>query len=172
MLSIQILLIFMIIAAVIAVESTDMLSSVIALGTVGLGLSLAFLLLKAPDLAAVLLIIEVLTLTTLVKTLKRQDEDLRQGSDIFTGVSVIVFIVLFLTVGYQAVKALPAFGAPILGTSGYYLREGLSRTGASNIVAAVALDFRSLDTLASMAILLLTALGVASILSREGGKKQ
>ncbi len=45
----QLLLLFMIFSAVVAVQIEDLLSSVIAVGAVGLGLSIAFLILKAPD---------------------------------------------------------------------------------------------------------------------------
>ena len=41
----QLLLLFMILGAIVAVEIEDLLSSVIAVGAVGLGLSLVFLIL-------------------------------------------------------------------------------------------------------------------------------
>ncbi|MHB9155060.1 MAG: hydrogen gas-evolving membrane-bound hydrogenase subunit E [Endomicrobiales bacterium] len=170
MISIQLLLVFMILAALIAVEAKDMLASVIALGTVGLGLSLSFLLLKAPDLAVILLIVEVLTLSTLIKTVKKGSVTPRTGSDLFTGAAVAVFAAVFLTTGFMALKELPAFGAPLLTLSSLYQAEGLAKTGATNLVSAIAFDFRALDTLGSAAVLFLTAIGVVSIMGRPGRK--
>ena len=51
MVELHILLLFMIAGAIVAIEIKDLLSSVIAVGAVGLGLSIAFLMLKAPDVA-------------------------------------------------------------------------------------------------------------------------
>ncbi len=53
----HILLVFMIVAAVVAVEVKDLLSSVVAVGTVGFALCLAFLILKAPDLGMVAILL-------------------------------------------------------------------------------------------------------------------
>nr|MBP7056629.1 DUF4040 domain-containing protein [Candidatus Omnitrophota bacterium] len=49
MLEIQVLIVFMILAALIAVQAKDLVSSVVAIGAVGIGLSMALLVLKAPD---------------------------------------------------------------------------------------------------------------------------
>ena len=46
-----VLLLFMIIAAIIAVETKNLLSAVICVGAVGFGGSLLFLFLRAPDIA-------------------------------------------------------------------------------------------------------------------------
>ena len=59
---ILVLLAFMVIAALIAVETKSLLSSVISLGAVGFGLSIAFLFLRAPDLAIVQIAVEVVLL--------------------------------------------------------------------------------------------------------------
>jgi len=47
MLELHILLLFMIVGAIIAIEVKDLLSSVVAVGAVGLGLSIVFLILSA-----------------------------------------------------------------------------------------------------------------------------
>ena len=55
------LMVFMVIAAVIAVETPDLLSSILCLGAVGFGLALVDLLLKAPDLAMTQIVVEIFT---------------------------------------------------------------------------------------------------------------
>ena len=61
------LLAFMIIGAVIAIETKDLLSSVISVGAMGLALSIIFLILGAPDLAIVQVVVEVLALVMLLR---------------------------------------------------------------------------------------------------------
>ena len=63
----------MIICAVLAVEITDLFSSVIAVGAVGLCLCVIFLILKAPDLAITQLVVEVLCLMILIRATIRRD---------------------------------------------------------------------------------------------------
>ena len=62
MIELYILLIFMIVGAIVAIEVKDLLSSVVAVGAVGLGLSIVFLILKAPDVAITQLVVEILCL--------------------------------------------------------------------------------------------------------------
>ena len=62
MAELYILLILMIIGSVVALEVKDLLSSVVALGAVGLGLCMTFLVLKAPDVAITQLVVEILSL--------------------------------------------------------------------------------------------------------------
>ena len=55
-----ILMALMIAGAVAAVEMKNLLSAVIAVGVVGLGLSVVFLLLKAPDIALTQLVVDIM----------------------------------------------------------------------------------------------------------------
>ncbi len=69
------LLAFMLIGALIAVETRDLLSSVICVGAIGFGTSLVFLLLGAPDLAITQVVVEILVLVVLVRVvITRRDE--------------------------------------------------------------------------------------------------
>lgn len=66
---------FMLIGSLIAVETRDLLSSVICVGAVGFGTSLVFLLLGAPDLALTQVVVEILVLVVLVRVIiTRRDE--------------------------------------------------------------------------------------------------
>ena len=67
------LLLFMIAGAIIAVQIKDLLSSVIAVGAVGLGLSVVFLILKAPDLAITQLVVELLCVIILIRAVVRRE---------------------------------------------------------------------------------------------------
>jgi uncharacterized MnhB-related membrane protein len=69
----HLLLLFMIFAAIVAVEVKDLLSSVIGVGAVGFALCLAFLILKAPDLAITQLVVEILCLIILIRATINKD---------------------------------------------------------------------------------------------------
>ena len=66
-------LVFLIIGAIVAIETRNLLSSVISVGAVGFGLSVMFLLLGAPDLAITQMVVEVLALVVLVRGTLRVD---------------------------------------------------------------------------------------------------
>ncbi len=52
-----------------------------------------------------------------------------------------------------------------------YLAEGLKKTGATNLVASVILDFRAYDTLGEATVLFTAVIGVLAVLRRIGRKK-
>jgi multisubunit Na+/H+ antiporter MnhB subunit len=165
----QLLLLFMIFAAVVAVEVEDLLSSVIAVGAVGLGLSLVFLILKAPDLAITQLVVEILCLIILIRaTIKKDLPLLRDGRWLFNTTSTLVFIALFLIFAYFALKELPVFGQPIMRVAKEYINNGLEKTGATNIVASIILDFRGYDTLGEATILFTAVMGVLAVIRSVG----
>lgn len=164
-----ILLIFMIFAALVAIEVKDLLSSVIAMGAVGFSLCLAFLILKAPDLAITQLVVEILCLIILIRATTRKDIPLVvEGRWVFNTVSTAVFMAAFLFFAFHALKELPFFGQPLMSVVRKYLEEGVSRTGAVNLVAAVILDFRAYDTLGEVAVLFTSVVGIMAVLRRPG----
>ena len=65
MVELYVLVIFMIVGSLIALEARDLLSSVVAVGAVGLALAIAFLLLRAPDVALTQLVVEIFTVVIL-----------------------------------------------------------------------------------------------------------
>lgn len=163
------LLIFMILAAIVAVEIKDMLSSVIAVGATGLGLSVAFLILKAPDLAITQLVVEILCLILLIRaTLKKDIISPAGHTDYIRLVSAFIFILVFLFFSYSAIGVLPSFGEPYLRVASMYINEGLIKTGAANLVASVILDFRAYDTLGEATILFTAVMGTIVVLRKVG----
>ena len=167
-----ILLVLMIIGAIAAVQMKDLLSSIIAVGAVGLALSLTFLILKAPDLAITQLVVEILCLIILIRaTLKKDLPFSTTGRWFFNTLVATVFTITFLVVGYFCLRELPAFGYPIMKVADVYIATGLAKTGAVNLVASVILDFRAYDTLGEATILFTAVIGVIAIMRRIGRKK-
>ena len=172
MIELYILLIFMIIGAIIAIEVKDLLSSVVAVGAVGLGLSIVFLVLKAPDVAITQLVVEILCLIILIRAiLKRDLPSSTSGRWLFNTFVTVGFIALFLFAAMKCLKDLPEFGYPAMRVASTYLKEGLSKTGATNLVSSVILDYRAYDTLGEATILFTAVIGVLAVVRRIGRKR-
>jgi len=170
------LLLFMIIAAIIAVETSNLLSSVICVGAVGFGASLMFLFLRAPDIALTQIVVEVLGLIMLIRVTISRDLTSISGDREFFGVvvSVAIIAVIFLA-GIRVLGDLPGFGGPIFAlvsgaASQTYIAQGLELTGAANLVSGVILDFRAYDTLGEAAVLFTCIIGATAILRRKSRK--
>lgn len=172
MIELYLLLIFMIIGAIVAVESHDLLSSVIAVGAVGFGLCIVFLLLGAPDLAITQLVVEILALIILIRaTIAKTVPETYKGRELLTYGVTGVFVLVFIVFSYHAFKSFPEFGSPIMKVAKTYIDEGLSKTGALNLVTAIILDFRGYDTLGEATVLFTAVIGTLAIMRWKGRKK-
>lgn len=171
------LLFFMIIAALIAVETADLLSSIISVGAVGFLLSIAFLLLGAPDIAITQIVVEVLCLIILIRATINRDLTTISGDREFFGMVITMVIVFALfIVGQRVVSMLPPLGVPVMDriastASAEYLAHGLQKTGDGNIVTAILFDYRAYDTLGQAAVFFCGILGAMTVLRRKAHKK-
>lgn len=174
---IALLILLMIIASVIAIESRVMLHSVISLGAVGFLLSIVFLFLACPDLAITQMAVEVVTLVLLLNACRscgsEPDDTPRFSMNRVVVVSMLVVVAIFST---GMLAELPAFGEPVMdrfadSPSATYLQDGLSETGSANIVTAVLLDFRAYDTLIEATVLFCAVLGALTVLRQQNAAK-
>ncbi|MFA5338315.1 MAG: hydrogen gas-evolving membrane-bound hydrogenase subunit E [Candidatus Omnitrophota bacterium] len=172
MLEINLLLIFIIIAAIVAISVKDLLSAVVAVGVSGFGLCITFLALKAPDLAITQLVVEILCLIILIKATIRLDLPFSTSGRWFINTFVtLVFLAVFLGYGYMALMSLPQFGSPIMKVSAFYLaKETLEKVHATNLVSAINLNFRAYDTLGEATALFAAAVGVMALMRKRGKK--
>jgi len=165
------LLSLMVVGSIIAVETKDLLSSVVSVALVGFSMGVSFLLLGAPDIAIVQVVMEVLCLIILLRaTVRRDDTTIYKYIETFAVATALIFLAVFLILSYRAFKDLPPFGHPLMTVSGEYLRNGLAKTGAANMVTAVLLDFRAYDTLGEATVLFVSILGAIAVLRRRGRK--
>jgi len=186
-----VLLLFIIIAAIIAIETKNLLSSIICIGALGFGASLMFLFLRAPDIAITQIVVEVLGLIILIRATISRDLTFITGDKEFYGtiVSVVIIFVIFL-VGIKVFETLPDFGTPAFTkapddspmktyitsdrdpnqVTSTYTATGLGETGAANIVASVILDYRAYDTLGEATVLFTSIIGATVILRKKAKK--
>ncbi|MBN1799360.1 MAG: DUF4040 domain-containing protein [Spirochaetales bacterium] len=175
-----IILIFILLGAIIAVEIKDLLSAVISIGVVGFGISIAFLFLQAPDLAIVQIAVETVLLVLLIRATIRRDIKSTHSHINWAGLICVVVLCLGLIgFGYFALQELE-FGKPAItrleeAPSNHYLKQGLTQTGSANIVTSVILDYRAYDTLGEASVLFTAIIGALAILrgiarKKKGGK--
>ena len=83
----------------------------------------------------------------------------------------LIFSAVFLWKFITILPHMSAFGEPQLRMAQVYLDNGLTLTGATNLVAAVILDFRAYDTLGEATVLFTSVAGVAAVLRSVGRKR-
>jgi multicomponent Na+:H+ antiporter subunit B len=77
---------------------------------------------------------------------------------------VILIILTILIIG----SICPEYGNPRnLDYINYYLDNGVSDTGAINLVASIYLDYRAYDTLMETVVLFMAVIGVTFILRKD-----
>lgn len=64
------------------------------------------------------------------------------------------------------------FGQDRMRVANYYLEQGIADTGAPNIVTAVVVNYRGLDTLGEVTVLFIASLGLGVLLFLRGKAKQ
>ncbi len=162
------LLAFMIIAAIVAVETRDLLSSVLCLGAVGFALAVTDLLLGAPDLALTQVVVEIFAVVLLIRTvLVREDTTQEFVQDTLHVASMGGLIVAILFGVFLAFQEMAPFGDPAMNMGLSYMRAA-ERTGATNLVTAVLLDFRAYDTLGEATVIFAAILGCYALLRTRG----
>ncbi|MFH1194636.1 MAG: hydrogen gas-evolving membrane-bound hydrogenase subunit E [bacterium] len=168
------ILVFMIIGSIVALELKDILSSIIAVGVVGLGVSLSFLFLQAPDLAIVQFLFEIFALIILIRAFIKKDYHIEEPKTInmyLVGVTVITLTAI-LILSIKLFSLLPPFGQPLMKTAQYYLDNGARESVTANIVASIILDYRAYDTLGEVTILFTAILGTLTILRIKSKSKK
>jgi multicomponent Na+:H+ antiporter subunit A len=155
-------------AAVVAVRAATKLAAVAALGTVGAGVALIFLMFGAPDIAMTQLLVETLTvvivsivmlrLPSLHMTPKRPPV-VRILHGLLSG-SIGLGITLLL----MGILAFPLDRS----LTGYYETGSYLLAHGRNIVNVILVDFRSLDTLGEITVVVLASWAVTALLRKPG----
>ena len=151
-----------VVAAVATARAHRRFTAVLTLGAVGYGTAVMFVLQGGPDLALTQFLVETLTLVLFMFVLRqlpahfsRQHVQLSQAVRIAVAGGAGVFVTTAILVAGQARTAPPASQA--------YLEKSLPEGGGRNVVNVVLVDFRGFDTLGEITVLVVAALGVASL---------
>ncbi len=163
------LALLIVVAAVAAVRARSRLSSIIALGLVGYGVAVVFLLFGAPDLGITQLAIETLTMVLLILAfyhLPRFHELSSPGLRLRHAALSMSFGALVTTLVLAAAEV-----DPLPKISAFYGEASLPRAHGRNVVNVILTDFRALDTLGEVTVLAMAAIGVVAVLGlRPAGR--
>ncbi len=154
-------------------------SAILALGALGLAMALLYVLEPAPDVALVQIVVDILSLVILVLALtrlprsqRRRAQDLSSAGEssrsalIWNGVIAGGLGLLVAAITLFALSNRPRESI----VSPYYAEQAKIATGATDIVGAIVVDFRALDTLLEITVFSLAGLGIYTLLYHAARK--
>lgn len=171
MIEVIFLLVFIILGALVAVEEKSLLSSEVALGVVGVSLSVIFFVLRAPEVAIIQLIAELLVLVILIRVsgVRRDMTEYPGGlREIFAVASVLFFVLIFGLFTVFSLQFMPKFGEPIMVFAKGYIDLGTRGIVPQNLVSSIIYNVRPLDALGEIAVIFAAGVAVTSILRKKG----
>ena len=154
-----------ILAVVMVILAKSRLAAVAAMGVVGYGIALLYVLFNAPDLAMTQFAIETLTVILFVLVLYRLprfvtfSRPLARARDAFVAGSVGLLMFLFAL----TVTAVPT-GTPL---TDYFADTSYTIAKGRNVVNVILVDFRGLDTMVEITVLAVAAIGVYTLIQAK-----
>ena len=152
----------MIVCAVTVLVSKSRMTSIVAVGALGFLVSFFFVLFRAPDLALTQLVVETVTTALFLLCFYHLPQLKKEISRIpFKAINAIV------SVGVGAIVtiiALAANGTHIFDSISVYYENSYELAGAKNIVNAILVDFRGIDTMLEILVLTVAGLGVYTLI--------
>jgi multicomponent Na+:H+ antiporter subunit A len=153
-----------VVAALALTRSQRRFTAVLLVGVIGYGVGGLFIVDGAPDLALAQFLVETLSLVAFVFVLRRLPahfterrltRQARVSRLVIAGIGGIA--VAGIAVVLSAARVGPA------SVSAEFVRLAPAEAGATNVVSAIIVDFRALDTLGEIGVLFIAAAGVASL---------
>jgi multicomponent Na+:H+ antiporter subunit A len=156
------LAVVMLVAAGVAARAQSRLVAVVALGVVGLGVTLVFALFSAPDLAMTQFAIETLTVLLFVLVLYRLPRFAQYTTRRERAADIVIAgaVGLVMTLIVLAAVALPH----PTDLASFFAENSLAAANGRNVVNVILVDFRSLDTLGEIVVLAIAAIGVFTLM--------
>ncbi len=153
--------VIMLIAMWVMVTSTSRLTVIISMGLVGYGAALVFLFFGAPDVAMTQFLIETLSVVVFVLILNKLPAfvDISRIMAIKRIIPALLFglTMSFLLLWVQQIEIDPSLKE-------YFVQNSFLQAKGRNIVNVILVDFRGLDTLGEITVLMVASLGVYSLL--------
>lgn len=145
------------------------LTAVLVIGVAGYGLGALFLVHGAPDVALAQVLVETLTLIVFVFVLRRLPAEFtEEPSEGQRGrLARLLKAAIAVTAGAFVAAGAYAFSGMRTGpptASRQYLERSPEDTGATNVVNAVLVDFRALDTIGEVTVLVIAVTGAAGLI--------
>ena len=149
-------------AVVMAVTTRSRLAAIAALGVIGYGMAMFYVMLSAPDLAMTQLAIETLTVILFVLVLYRLPVFNQLTSKLAQQRDALIALTAggLMTILVLIVTALPT-ERPL---TPFFAENSLTLAKGRNIVNVILVDFRGIDTMGEITVLAVAAIGVFALL--------
>ncbi len=158
-----------VLASLVTIITKSKITAIIATGVVGYSLAVFFLINGAVDLAITFIIVDTLTLVLFVMvTLKLP------GFSGFSGKSSRIrdaIVAVFVGGSVFMIALVASLSEDISKVSDTYLAKSLPEGLGKNVVNVILVDFRALDTLGEISVLLIAAVSIYSLLKFKTRKK-
>lgn len=157
--------------AVTAAVTRSRLLAAAALGVVGFGVALLFILMAGPDLAMTQFLVETLIVLVVLLVMQRVPSTIGDGlsragrlrdAAIALGVGGVTTVLLLAVLQRPFDPTLPEF----------FLRESVPSGFGRNVVNVILVDFRAMDTMGEIVVLAIAALGAFALLWRGPDRRQ
>jgi multicomponent Na+:H+ antiporter subunit A len=158
------LAVVVLLAALGLIRARRRFTAVLLVGLIGYGVGGLFIVDGAPDLALAQYLVETLSLVAFVYVLRRMPAHFTQEPPLrrVQMPKAVVAVVAGAVVAGMAVVLSGARQVPPT-TSAEFVRLAPDGAGALNVVSAIIVDFRALDTVGEITVLFVAAVGVASL---------
>ncbi len=164
------IIVIILFAAYVAINSKYVLASVAALGIVGYGVALIFALFSAPDLALTQFAIETLIVILLVLIVYKVPAFAKISLKKAKARDIVISAAVGITI---TTLMLIVFNSPADSKiSSFFLENSYIMAHGRNVVNVILVDFRGFDTMGEITVLAIAAIGVYSLLKFRRSKKQ
>jgi multicomponent Na+:H+ antiporter subunit A len=156
------IVISMVISAVAVLLSNSRLTSIVAVGALGLLVSFLFVLFRAPDLALTQLVVETVTTALFLLCFYHLPQLRKEISKVsFKATNAIISIGVGVVV---TIFALSVNGTKLFDSISSFYENSYELAGAQNIVNAILVDFRGIDTMLEILVLVIAGIGVYTLI--------
>lgn len=159
------LVLVIIISTIFSMLSKSRITTIITMGVTGYGIALLFMYYSAIDLAITQIIVETLIVVMFVLILQRLPLFARLSSKTSRYRDLVIAISFGVAMTVLALKSINVdFNNPI---SDYMVENSYAKAYGKNVVNVILVDFRALDTLGEVVVLVVAALGVYVLLKTK-----
>ncbi|WP_155922099.1 Na+/H+ antiporter subunit A [Bacillus sp. EB01] len=160
----------MIAAGLTVLFTKSRMTAIVALGGLGYLVSMLFVLFRAPDLALTQLVVETVTTALFLLCYYHLPKFFKGNERVpFKPLNLIISLGVGATV---TLFALSANGNRLFEPISSYYENSYELAGARNIVNAILVDFRGIDTMMEIAVLTIAALGVFTLIKLEMNRSE
>jgi len=151
-----------VIGALIASMTASRMAAIAALGVVGVGVALVFILYSAPDVAITQLLVETLVVVLVAVVMLRMPHLGKQGDRDFRPKDLVLAL---FSGGVVTLTLLSVLAAPLdLRLTQFFEQASWTSAYGRNIVNVILVDFRAIDTFGEVAVVVIAALSAYALL--------